>query len=183
MNYIDLLLYEKNKEKIITFPSFMSTSLNYQVAHQFSGRDLLYEERNKLFSVIFEIHYKIDDNNPYNDIFYPICFDIMKLSKYEKEEEVLFQPFSFFKVKKIDINFNNYTADIVLSVIKKLDVLEIFIKEKYRLKYNKEFNIVEVPEKSYNKYEMSKKYKQIKIKNKKIIPKKNEIINENKNPI
>ena len=177
MNFIDLLLYEKNKVKIITFPSFTSSSLNLQVAQIFCDRNLSFEERkkNKLFSVIFEIHYNIDDNNIYSDIFYPICFDISDLSKIKEEEEVLFQPFSFFKIKKIEINLKDYTADIVLSAIKKLDILEYFIKEKYRLKYNKEYNIVEIPEKDINKYEFIEKYKQIK-KNKKknLIKKENE---------
>ena len=147
MNFIDLLLYERNIGKIITFPSFLSTSLDEDVAKNFGGFDEDIEERkNKgLFSVLFKIKYKIVNKNC---DYYPIGFDISDLSKYKYEKEVLFQPFSFFKLKSFKINIEDYTAYIELNSIKKLDILEQYIKDKFKLKYNKQYKIVEIPEKT-----------------------------------
>ena len=149
INFIDLLLYQRNKGKIITFPSFVSSSLDLKIAEDLSDRNTeTAEERKKtgLFSVIFTINYKINKNNNY-DKYYPVCFNISEISRFD-EKEVLFQPFTFFKIKKVDINLNEYIADISLSAIKKLDLLEPYIKDKFKLKYNEKYNIVEIPKKS-----------------------------------
>ena len=170
MNYIDLLLYERNIGKIITFPSFLSTSCDKNIAYKFGDFDNNIKERKKkgLFSVLFEIKYEINNKNC---DYYPLCFDISQLSKYKYEKEVLFQPFSFFELKSYKINIDDYTAYIELNSIKKLDILEQYIKDKYKLEYNKKYNIVEIPEKTkYDKLNNEEK-------NSKKIIKKNNIIN------
>ena len=48
------------------------------------------------------------------------------------EREILFQPFSFFCVEKVDINLNEKTADIYLKTIGKKIILEKEIKKRKR---------------------------------------------------
>ena len=148
INLIDLLFYKRNINKIITFPSFTSCSLDLEEAKDFSDRNLSLNQRKEsgLFSVIFTVYYRV--NNSINkDKYYPVSFDISDLNRCG-EKEVLFQPFTFFKIKKVNINLENYTADITLSTIKKLEILELYIKDKFKLKYNKNYNIVDIPEKT-----------------------------------
>ena len=137
LNYIDLLLYERNLGKIITLPSFTSTSVEKRVAENFSGRESL-ESNNGLFSVIFFIEIKDSEN------YCPVAFDIQEISKYESEREILILPFTFFRIKKVDISLESLKADIYLEVIRKPEVLEVYIKEKNKLTYNENENIVEV---------------------------------------
>jgi hypothetical protein len=137
LNYIDLLLYERNLGKIITFPSFTSTSLEKSVAENFSGRKDL-SSNNGLFSVIFSIIIKNSEN------YCPVAFDIQEVSKYEEEREILIQPFTFFRIKEVSIDLKVLKADITLEIIRKQEILEIYIKDKNKLTYNEKENIVEV---------------------------------------
>ena len=41
----------------------------------------------------------------------------MDESEYKEEKEILYQPFSFYYVKDVKINHENYTADIYLETI------------------------------------------------------------------
>ena len=142
LNYIDLLLYEYNKNNIITFPSFTSCSTEKEIAEGFSDRNISKKNRNNLFSVIFEI--KIKTNQKY----FPLGYYIYEISKYRNEKEALFQPFTFFKIKTVNINLDTYEADIKLRAINKFDILELYIKDKFKLEYNEIKNIVEIPDKS-----------------------------------
>ena len=148
INLIDLLFYKRNKNKLITFPSFTSSSLDINDLDIFTdiNETAEYRKQKGLFSVIFTINYNV---SRYTNIgkYYPVCFDITQLNQCG-EKEVLFQPFTFFKIKKVDIDLDNYIADITLKAVKKLDILELYIKDKYKLKYNKIYKIVEIPEKT-----------------------------------
>ena len=137
LNYIDLLLYERNIGKIITLPSFTSTSVEKRVAENFSGRKDLNSNKG-LFSVIFNI--KIKDNENYC----PAAFDIQGISKFESEKEILIQPFTFFRIKEVKTDLKLLKADIILEVIRKPEVLENYIKDKNKLTYNEKEDIVEV---------------------------------------
>ena len=64
-------------------------------------------------------------------------------SAFKNEKEILFQPFSFYYVRKIDINKENYTADIYLETVGKIEILEEKIKRGKILSYNKSYNIME----------------------------------------
>ena len=85
----DIQLYKKSIGKAICYPAFTSTSLNTDF-----------------------------DPNPYNDIVQLVLLDIepnntkstislSKYSEYQNEEEYLFLPFSFFKIKKVKMSEGN----------------------------------------------------------------------------
>ena len=65
-------------------------------------------------------------------------------SKYKKEQEFLFQPFSFYKVTNVEFNLSNYQADICLETAGKKEILEEIIKLGKEIKYNKHENIMEI---------------------------------------
>ena len=137
LNYIDLLLYERNLGKIITFPSFTSTSEEKSVAEEFSGRNDL-GNNNGLYSVVFTIYIKNSEN------YCPCAFDIQEVSKFDSEREILIQPFTFFRIKDVSIDLKVLKADISLEMIRKQEILEVYIKNKNKLTYNEKENIVEV---------------------------------------
>ena len=85
LNPEDVQIYKKSVGKVICYPAFTSTSLNTNFTP-----------------------------NPYNDLVQLVILDIepnntkstisiSKYSDYENEEEYLFLPFSFFKIKKVKL--------------------------------------------------------------------------------
>ena len=82
--------YEESIGKVICYPSFTSTSIykNKYMPKKYNYKDelvLLIIEQNKTKSVVL----------------------ISEFSNYPNEEEYLFLPFSFFKIKKIRIRMKN----------------------------------------------------------------------------
>ena len=138
--YSSLLPYERAKGKIILFSSFTSTSESIFYAKRFSGRDNSKElyQANNLFSVIFLIENKWENNWISNGI------NIEYVSKYKKEKEILFQPFSFYLVKDVNIDLENYTADIYLDTVGKTEILEENLKNNSEIVYNKSKNTIEI---------------------------------------
>ena len=67
--------------------------------------------------------------------------DIHKISKY-KEKEILYQPFSFYLVKKTKFDHNQYTADIDLELIPRIEILEEKMRKGGKIVYNKENNVM-----------------------------------------
>ena len=136
--YTYLLPYERAIGKIIAISSFTSTSQNYTTAENWGGRNKsknIYTQ-NRKFSVV----YKIKNNCIENSI--PCGINIQNISEYYVEEEVLFQPFSFYRVKKVDFNYTNFTVDIELDTIMKKEILEYRIKKGKKVNYDKFQNIV-----------------------------------------
>ena len=139
MPYSCLLQYERAKHKIILLPSFTSTSRNISTAKNFAGRENTYSlyKANLYFSVIFNII------NYYKKEWISNGINIQNEAEYSTEEEVLFQPFSFYYVKDIQINFKNYTAEIFLKTIGKVEILEEKIKLGKYIQFNKKIQIME----------------------------------------
>ena len=131
--------YERAVGKIILLSSFTSTSENEFTARNFSGRKNAKEQykTKKIFSVIYII-----TNNHYNN-WIPNGINVQEESAYKKEKEILFQPFSFYIVKKVDINKEDYTADIYLKTIGKTEILEEKIKKGKKIMFNGNFKIME----------------------------------------
>ena len=73
----------------------------------------------------------------------PNGVNIQKLSVYD-EKEILYQPFSFYYVRDVQIDQNNYKADIYLETIGKEEILEEKIKIGKEIKYNEKENIMQV---------------------------------------
>ena len=139
LSYSSLLPYERAKGKVILLSAFTSTTESEDVARNFSGRNQtasLYNTRKK-FSVILIITNQCKKN------WIPNGVNIQKLSVYD-EKEILYQPFSFYYVRDVQIDKKLYTADIYLETIGKLEILEEKIKIGKKIEYNKKEKIMQV---------------------------------------
>ena len=138
--YSNLLPYERAKGKVILLSAFTSTSRDEDLAKAWAGRDnteALYRANLK-FSVVFII------TNICNKKWVPNGIDIQKESKYKNEKEILYQPFSFYYVREVEIDKDHYTADIYLDTIGKTEILEEKIKEGKEIEFNGKLRIMEV---------------------------------------
>ena len=156
MSYINLSFYERNVDNIITFPSLTSCSSEKYIAECFCGRkeDINYpnyfypiERRKKegKFSIMIIVDYKYKDN------WTPSVFSLRGLSYNRFEKEYIFQPYTFYKINKVEVNIEQYEADIYLENIGKEKILEEFIKKNKIIKYNEKKNIMEeIEEKEYS---------------------------------
>ena len=103
-------------------------------ALNFSDSKKLYNT-NLLFSVLYIIKNKWENNWISNGI------NIQDISAYN-EKEILFQPFSFYYVEKVDINLSKYTADIYLETMGKTEIFENNLCEGKELFYDGSQNII-----------------------------------------
>ena len=141
--YSCLLPYERAVGKIILLSAFTSASENEEYANKLAGRGKEKEiYKNSLkFSVIFHITNLYNEKNNWISN----CIEINKdIYGYKIEKVFLFQPFSFYKVTKVDIDIKGYKADIYLETIGKKEILEEQIKLGKKIKYNETENIMEV---------------------------------------
>jgi serine/threonine protein kinase len=140
MSYSDLLPYERAKGKIILLSGFTSTSQDATFARRWAGRDntkALYQANLK-FSVVFVIR------NFYNKNWISNGIDVMKESQYKNEKEILYQPFSFYYVREVNIDNENFLADIYLDTIGKTEILEEKIREGKEIEFNPKLKIMQV---------------------------------------
>ena len=137
VKYINILPYERAKGKIILFSAFTSTSEDLSVAEDFSKRKKSIEifKQQKKYSLIYKINNHIKKNCV------PCGVDIHKISEFE-EKEILYQPFSFYFVKNTKFDHNQYTADIDLELIPRIEILEEKIRKGGKIVYNKENNVM-----------------------------------------
>ena len=133
INYLDALSYQIYKGEIICFQTFFSSTKKVKIAEGFAMGNTNYQ-----FSTIIEI------NHSYKEGLYPICFNISELSNYRDEEEYLFNPYSFFKLKDFSIDFEKNKLRLKLDAINKKEVLEIQIKEGKKIVYNEKEQLIEV---------------------------------------
>ena len=139
--YSSLLPYERAVGKIILFSTFISTSESIEVAKNLAKRgkeEELFKKSCK-FSVIFYIK-----NNYKNNQCISNCINIPSEEKYKNEKEFLFQPFSFYRIKKVQIDIKNHTADIILETIGKTEILEEKMKKGKAITYDFKENIMKV---------------------------------------
>jgi len=140
--YSSLLPYKRAEGKIILLSSFTSTSQNQKSARTFSGRNKAEEQykNNKLFSVIYIIKNCCQKDWISNGI------NIMNESFFKKEREILYQPFSFYFVRSVEIDLDHYTADIYLETIGKMEILEEELKVGKDIEYNPNKRMMQVKE-------------------------------------
>ena len=140
--YSSLLPYKRAEGKIILLSSFTSTSQNQKSARRFSGRNKAEEQykNNKLFSVIYIIKNCCQKDWISNGI------NIMNESFFKKEREILYQPFSFYFVRSVEIDLDHYTADIYLETIGKMEILEEELKVGKDIEYNPNKRMMQVKE-------------------------------------
>ena len=140
LSYSNLLPYERAKGKIILLSGFTSTSEKAEVAEFFSQRKKaqnLYKKIKK-FSVILKI------KNYYKKNWIANGVKIETISYIKSEREILYQPFSFYYVRDVQIDLNNYKADIYLETIGKQEILEEKIKIGKEIEYNEKEKIMQV---------------------------------------
>ena len=79
-----------------------------------------------------------------------LCFDIKKISKVSEEDELLFHPFSFFRIKDVLINYDTHIVTLKLESINKKDILEEKLRDdnNKKIHYNKIDKIIEIKDKS-----------------------------------
>jgi hypothetical protein len=138
--YSSILPYERVKGKIILLSSFISTFEDSKISENYSGRKnakSLYNLKKK-FSVIFII------KNNYKKNWISNCVKIETKTKYNYEKEIVFQPFSFYLVRDVQIDHKNYKADIYLETIGKQEILEEQIKIGKEIEYNEKEKIMQV---------------------------------------
>ena len=99
LNPQDIQLYKKSIGKVICYPAFSSTSLHTKF--------LLIPNNDIDQQVILDI----DPNNNKSTI------SLSKYSEYKSEEEYLFLPFSFFKIKDVKLNEGNEENPHIIYLI------------------------------------------------------------------
>ncbi len=126
MNLIDLLYYEREKDKIICYPSFTSTTPKIIIAESFSKFNKLQNQ----YETIITINYI------YKEDFISNAVDISNISVFSSEKCILFLPYSFFKIKKVEIDHINKKGSIELDSIGKKAIFEETLRDGYKLNYN-----------------------------------------------
>ena len=66
------------------------------------------------------------------------------MGNFKKKKKIIFQPFSFYNVIDVKIDYKNYTADIYLETIGKTEILEEKIRMNNQIQYNKDKGIMEI---------------------------------------
>ena len=138
LEYSYILKYIKNIGNIITIPSFFSTSLDLDVAKEFAHYNEPKQNKNYLFSTIYIVTVEPKNN------WIAQGFSINELSHYEKEKEILFQPFCFFKIEDIDVNMDKNNCNIYLNLIGKKEIWEQSMKSTSSIFYTEIENVVEL---------------------------------------
>ena len=134
-----LLPYKRAEGKTILLSGFTSTSESENVAKTWAGRG----RQQELFknSLRFSVEFFITINH--HDDWISNGINIQDESKFQDEKEVLFQPFSFYKVIKVNLDEKNYTADIYLETVGKKEILEEKLKLGKEIYYNENENIMQ----------------------------------------
>ena len=120
LNIIEMMEFLKNKKNKITFPYFFSMTTNEDWAYNSSKRDRSKEERQEkeLYSVKMKINYSPSLN------YEPCIFEVKDLSLSPDAEEYILLPFTYIDLFSIDINSEEYSADIQLNITDKNAIFE-----------------------------------------------------------
>ena len=70
--------------------------------------------------------------------------NVQEEAVFKKEREILYQPFSFYFVRDVQIDYTNCSADIYLETIGKTEILEEQIKKGLNIEYNPQLNIMQI---------------------------------------
>ena len=94
-------------------------------------------QTNLKFSVIFNI------KNNFKKKWISNGINVQQLSEFQDEREILYQPFSFYYVRDVQIDIEHYMADIFLETIGKEEILEEQIKMGKNIIYNENEKILQ----------------------------------------
>jgi hypothetical protein len=128
----EILNYERYEKSTLCFPSFTSTSAIREAASnddRFGGRITSVPTRKEqgLFSVVITIEHIYRKGSVPNGI------QIESISLYRSESETLFLPFSFFKIKKVEIDLENFECNIIMENISRKVIFEERMKNGYEI--------------------------------------------------
>ena len=141
LNYEDIKRFENNKNNIILFKTFLNnmTTMGHLQGLAYKAKiDACFDKSNNKFDTqIYIIH------NFNRDSWKATCFSLNTMFFPEK----IINLFSFFKVREIDVNYNEKIAKVTLETIGIKEILEEKIAQynnKFSLEYNSRENIMEV---------------------------------------
>lgn len=131
----ELLNYERYEGSILCFPSFTSTSTSIKAASnpdRFGGRSTEIPTRKQqgLFSVVLVIDHKFRKGEAV-----PNGINIESISLYKSESECLFLPFSFYLIKKVVIDLDNFECDIEVENYSRKFIFEEKMKNGYEINF------------------------------------------------
>ena len=118
MPFSDLILYKQNEGGIITFPSFTSVSKILHTAQYFLKKEKE-KRQNGIYGILMIIRYYCKKT----DI--PVVVDIDELTrdnqdnKEDKSEIRIILPFTFYKIKKVEIKEKEEIGIIELDILAK----------------------------------------------------------------
>ena len=121
----ELLNYERYENAILCFPSFTSTSKTLENAGRITSVPT--RKQQGLFSVFIEIEHKYRRGSVPNGI------NIESIAQFQSESETLFLPFSFFKIKKVSIDLENFECDIKMENISRKVIFEERMQKGYEI--------------------------------------------------
>ena len=134
--FSSLLQYERAKGRIITSLSFISTNEDESLVRNFAN----HYNKKPMFSVIFIIE------NLYEKNWIQSGIDISLASYFSEEKEYVFLPFSFFLVKNVKIDINEYKGEIFLQSLGKTEIFEEKLTNENDIEYNNAKKIMEIKE-------------------------------------
>lgn len=156
LNKADIFLYKACEGDIFFYPAFTSTSTNPKVTDIFKNKQGIdIKKLDEKCNCLIEIDYKLRNGDVLQEA------EIREYSEYQSEDERLFPPNSFFKIKRVLFNDGyedgrklgsketfdgtfEHPFKIELEIIRRNFYLdEAIIKEK-NISYNKEMNIWEL---------------------------------------
>ena len=100
----DIFLYKACEGDVIFYPSFTSTSTSKKIAkNTFIKKDssFYYKDLSQICNCLITIDYNLKNDDVQQEA------DIKEFSYFGKEEERLFPPFSFFRIKKVKFNIKD----------------------------------------------------------------------------
>ena len=141
MKKTDLYLYKACEGNIIILPGFTSTSEKLLIGRlrTFMGK-YIYKNNNKILEYV-EMVIKFTKNSFNNEI---LAVNISSISSQPYEEEILFPPFSFFKINKVVFKSGviNDPHQIFVEVINKKCNIESKIKIGRKVYYDPKLNCI-----------------------------------------
>ncbi len=141
MKKSDLYLYKACEGNIIILPGFTSTSEKLLIGRlrTFMGK-YIYKNNNKILEYV-EMIIKFTKNPFNNEI---LAVNISSISSQPYEEEILFPPFSFFKINKVVFKSGviNDPHQIFVEVINKKCNIESKIKIGRKVYYDPKLNCI-----------------------------------------
>ena len=143
LEYNLILNYQRNIGNIIAFPSFFSTTLEINIAKEFSQYEKSKENRNGLFSTNYII--KINPNNDW----IAQGFNVSGISFYKNEKEILFQPFCFFRIYQVEVKFGKNICYIYMELVGKKEIWEKRMNDQSSIKYEPNGNLIELLDSNY----------------------------------